>query len=40
MVTEFIQTYKNTISGRYDNKRVMQNQNQGGRELSGGARIK
>ena len=23
MVTEFVQTYKNTISGRYDNKRVM-----------------
>ena len=23
MVTEFITTYKNTISGRYDNKRVM-----------------
>jgi hypothetical protein len=23
MITEFITTYKNTISGRYDNKRVM-----------------
>jgi hypothetical protein len=23
MITEFVQTYKNTISGRYDNKRVM-----------------
>ena len=40
MVTEFIQTYKNTISGRYDNKRVMQNAGGAGRELSGGAKIK
>ena len=40
MVTEFIQTYKNTISGRYDSKRVMQNQGGAGRELSGGAKIK
>jgi len=23
MITDFIQTYKNTISGRYDSKRVM-----------------
>jgi len=38
MVTEFVQTYKNTISGRYDNKRVMSNQ--GRTDLSGGARIK
>lgn len=35
MVTEFIQSYKNTISGKYDSKRVSQ---QG--ELSGGAKIK
>lgn len=37
MITEFIQTYKNTISGRYDNKRVM-SQSKG--DLSGGAKIK
>jgi len=37
MITDFIQTYKNTISGRYDNKRVM---GQGKQELSGGAKIK
>jgi len=23
MITDFIQTYKNTISGKYDSKRVM-----------------
>jgi len=37
MITDFIQTYKNTISGRYDNKRDM---GQGKQELSGGAKIK
>ena len=39
MVTEFIQTYKNTISGRYDAKRsyVGQSESTG---LSGGAKIK
>ena len=36
MITEFIQTYKNTISGRYDNKRAMSNRG----DLSGGAKIK
>ena len=36
MVTEFITTYKNTISGRYDNKRVMGQK----QEISGGAKIK
>ena len=41
MITEFIQTYKNTINGRYDNKRVMNVSSQPGRvELSGGAKIK
>lgn len=39
MITEFIQSYKNTISGRYDNKRVM-SQNTQKAELSGGAKIK
>jgi len=39
MITDFIQTYKNTISGRYDNKRVMNTQS-GRAELSGGAKIK
>ena len=39
MVTDFIQTYKNTISGKYDSKRLMANS--GGRnDLSGGAKIK
>jgi hypothetical protein len=39
MITDFIQTYKNTISGKYDSKRVM-NQNGGKADLSGGAKIK
>ena len=39
MITDFIQTYKNTISGKYDTKRQMI-QNQGKVELSGGAKIK
>ena len=39
MVTDFIQTYKNTISGKYDSKRVMGNSD-GRAELSGGAKIK
>jgi hypothetical protein len=39
MITDFIQTYKNTISGKYDAKRSMNNQ-AGRAELSGGAKIK
>lgn len=39
MINEFINTYKNTISGRFDNKRVMNNQ-LGKASLSGGAKIK
>jgi len=39
MITDFIQTYKNTISGRYDSKRVQSNQG-GKTDLSGGAKIK
>ena len=39
MINEFINTYKNTISGRFDNKRVMGN-NIGKSQLSGGAKIK
>jgi len=39
MITEFIQTYKNTISGRYDAKRQMSSGNNK-QELSGGAKIK
>ena len=38
MINDFIQTYKNMISGRFDSKRVM-----GGgarQELAGGAKIK
>lgn len=39
MITEFVQTYRNTISGKYDQKRY--NGASGGRgELSGGAKIK
>jgi len=41
MITEFIQTYKNQIGGKYDARRKV---NTGGgpvrQELSGGARIK
>jgi hypothetical protein len=39
MITDFIQTYKNTISGRYDHRRAMSS-NENRFELSGGARIK
>lgn len=39
MITDFIQTYKNTISGKYDSKRVMGSQG-GKADLSGGAKIK
>ena len=39
MINDFIQTYKNTISGRFDNKRIMNQQN-GKVDLSGGAKIK
>lgn len=41
MVTDFITTYKNTISGRYDSKRNMSSNNSSNKvELSGGAKIK
>lgn len=40
MITEFIQTYKNTISGRYDPKRQMSTGPGGKQELTGGAKIK
>jgi dynamin 1-like protein len=41
MITDFIQTYKNTISGKYDSKRYNNAQAQGRKpELSGGAKIK
>ena len=40
MITDFIQTYKNTISGKYDAKRYMQQNAGKGVELSGGAKIK
>jgi replication fork clamp-binding protein CrfC len=39
MITDFIQTYKNTISGRYDSKRIQSNAG-GKSDLSGGAKIK
>ena len=38
MVTDFIQTYKNTISGKFDSKRQMSSSGKG--DLSGGAKIK
>lgn len=40
MINEFLNTYKNTISGRFDNKRVLQNNKLGKNQLSGGAKIK
>ena len=41
MTTDFIQTYKNTISGKYDTKRAHPTaQSSGRQELSGGAKIK
>lgn len=41
MVTDFISTYKNAISGKYDSKRYSNPNQTGGRmELSGGAKIK
>jgi hypothetical protein len=40
MITDFIQTYKNTISGKFDSKRVMGSGATGKQELSGGAKIK
>ena len=39
MINEFVNTYKNTISGRFDNKRVI-NSNMNKGNLSGGAKIK
>jgi hypothetical protein len=39
MTTEFIQTYRNTIGGKYDNKRSIAASAQKA-ELSGGAKIK
>jgi len=38
MITEFIQSYKNTISGRYDAKRQMSGSQGGG--MTGGAKLK
>ena len=40
MVTDFIQTYKNTISGKYDSKRLMADSGGAKGGLSGGAKIK
>jgi len=41
MITDFIQTYKNTISGRYDQKRALSAKGATGQvEISGGAKIK
>lgn len=40
MVTDFIQQYKNTISGRYDPKRYAGSDHKAREQLSGGAKIK
>ena len=40
MITEFVQTYKNNISGRYDANRKMTTNQKGTLEMSGGAKIK
>jgi hypothetical protein len=40
MVTDFISTYKNAISGKFDNKRYGLQGNSGKMELSGGSKIK
>ena len=40
MITEFCQTYKNNISGRYDANRNMTTNQKGTLEMSGGAKIK
>ena len=40
MITDFIQTYKNTISGKFDSKKIMGAGAAGKQELSGGAKIK
>lgn len=43
MITEFVQTYKNQIGGKYDAKTRQRQQSSKGpqrMELSGGARIK
>ncbi len=42
MITDFIQTYKNTITGKYDSKRyqISGAQNNNKKELSGGAKVK
>ena len=39
-VTEFIQTYKNTIAGRYDSKRYFGADTKARDQLQGGAKIK
>ena len=40
MITDLIQTYKNTISGKFDSKKIMGAGACGKQELSGGAKIK
>lgn len=40
MVTDFISTYKNAISGKFDSKRYGSSGNANRMELSGGAKIK
>jgi vacuolar protein sorting-associated protein 1 len=40
MITEFVQTYKNQISGKFDARRAMNSSQPNRSELSGGARIK
>ena len=40
MITEFVQTYKNQIQGKYDARRAVNTKNPSKAELSGGSRIK
>ena len=40
MVTEFIQTYRSTIAGKYDAKRYSGGAAKAGEALTGGAKLK
>ena len=40
MITDFVAIYKNTITGKFDSKRYANNNPNGKKELSGGAKIK
>ena len=40
MITDFVTIYKNTITGKFDSKRSSSQNNNGKKEISGGAKIK